>query len=313
MNDIEKIISEFDFFNIRTEAELQTEIADMIYLTISSTYEVINPMTNKIWLADDFYKEILPHLKGDLQEGYFFNELIKCAKKIYNLEKIEDVFNKCQAKINRAFDELGIVIVNSFSDIFEMLEIKNLKIVFPEKWFIPAIYKIVTEFLKTFKCERCKLGKQTAFKNQGEFSNEQILQIGKNLKGVSLSTKFDFFPTPHELVQKVQLWADIKENDVVLEPSAGTGDLISGLNKKNIVCIEINPILSEILVNKGFKYVYNCAFEDYKSSIEFDKIIMNPPFSKRLDAKHIKLAFEKLKKRRCACCNSFGRNFIFYR
>lgn len=296
MNDIEKekIINDFDFFNIQTEAQLQKEIADMIYLIISSTYEVIQPLQNKIWLADDFYKEVLSCLKGDLLEGMFLWNLIECAKKIYNTEKIEDVFNACSKYINKAFDELEIVIIKDFSDIFNLLEIKDFKIVFPLKWFSPSIYKSVTEFLKTFNCERCKLGEQTAFKNQGEFSNEQILKIGKELKGVSLSTKFDFFPTPDEVVKKVQSLIDVKENDLILEPSAGTGSLIPGFKKENIICVELNPILTNILKEKKYN-VKNIPFEEFEPEQKFDKIIMNPPFSKRLDAKHIKRAFEMLK------------------
>lgn len=290
----EKIIESFDFYNIQTEAQLQEEIADMIYILISSTYEAIQPLQNKIWLASDFYKEILPHLAMDLEDTMFLGHLVNCAKKIYNTEKIEDVFDMCSSYINKAFDELEIVIVKDFSEIFEMLEIKDFKIVFPLKWFSPAIYKKVTEFLKTFDCERCKLGKQTAFKNQGEFSNEQILKIGKDLKGVSLSTEFNFFPTPIELVKKMQYLIDIKKDDLVLEPSAGTGSLIAGLKKENIVCIELNPILASILKEKKYN-VKNIPFEEYEPEQKFDKIIMNPPFHKRLDAKHIMRAFEMLK------------------
>lgn len=290
----EKIIKSFDFFNIQTEERLQEEIADMVYLIVTSTRETIEPLTNKIFTNTEFYKKILPCLEEDLEEVNFLGYMVKCAKKIYETEKIETVLDTCSIYINKAFDELGIIIVKDFSSIFDMLEIKDFKIIFPLKWFSPDVYKSVTEFLKTFKCKRCKVGKQTAFKNQGEFSNEQILKIGKELKGVSLSTKFDFFPTPAELVKKVHSLVEIKSDDLILEPSAGAGDLIRGLDKKNIVCVELNSILATILKEKKYN-VKNIAFEDFEPEQKFDKILMNPPFSKRLDAKHILRAFEMLK------------------
>ena len=83
MNDIEKekIIADFDFFNIKTEAQLQEEIADMIYLVVSCDEKIISPLTNKIWFADEFYAKIMPSLKEDLAEGMFFENLVRCAKK----------------------------------------------------------------------------------------------------------------------------------------------------------------------------------------------------------------------------------------
>ena len=175
----------------------------------------------------------------------------------------------------------------------ELLDINNNTLLLPEKWCSPKLYKQVGEFLKTFDCNRVKVKKRVGYKNNGEFTCEQIIHIGKKLNGVSLSEKFDFYPTPKELVERVQELAEIEDNtQTILEPSAGTGSLIDGLNKSNTTCVEINEVLATILEEKGYN-VYNCAFEDFDEDVKYDRIIMNPPFGKRMDAKHIVKAFNQ--------------------
>ena len=276
-----------------TEEEIKQEIAEFTEMVFSSYSEIINTLKNKTWTVEEFLEKIYPSMKCDIEEeGMYFHNIINQAKKLFQTDSVVEIYRYSTKELNEILETYhGVTIISDFKDIFSLLEIKENKILFPEKWFSPNIYKQVTEFLKTFDCERCKIKKQTGFTNKGEFTNEQILQIGKDLEGVSLSTKFDFFPTPKELVQKVQQLGEIKENDTILEPSAGIGSLIAGLSKENIQCVEINPILASILKNKGYK-VCNKSFEEVKSSTKFDKVLMNPPFSKRLDAKHIKLAFD---------------------
>lgn len=123
----------------------------------------------------------------------------------------------------------------------------------------------------------------------------------------------NFYPTPLTLTQELfnmineDIWSE--RNIRVLEPSAGKGDLIEGLkecykqrkierlkmiyknpNKYNtydynekfekcvvVDCIEIDPILSEVLKNKDYNVIHSdfLTFEDKF----YDLIIMNPPFS----------------------------------
>lgn len=277
-----------------TEKEIKKEIAEFSEMVFSSYYEIIAPLKNKTWTVEEFFEKIYPSIKIDIEEeGMYFHGIIKQAKALFHTDSTLEVYRHCSEELNELLQEYhNITIISDFKEIFSLLEIKENKILFPEKWFSPGIYKQITEFLKTFNCERCKVKKQTGFINKGEFTNEQILQIGRDLQGVSLSTKFDFFPTPKELVQKVQQLGEIKADSVILEPSAGIGGLVAGLPKENIQCVELNPVLSSILRNKGFA-VHNGPFESFESSGKFDRILMNPPFSKRLDAKHIRIAFDK--------------------
>lgn len=294
MSNVNEIIKKHALYKIETEKDLLTEIVDIAMMIVSSNgYETYKFYSDKILLLDDVIKDILPLLKDDI-EYCFLGGLMDCAYEVYGVNTPEEVFKICKPYFNLHFEECGVEVVDTFADAISYLENIDNMLVLPEKWFSQGIYKALGEFLKTFGCERTKYKKRVAFKNNGEFLNEQIIEIGKKLNGVSLSTKFDFFPTPHELVEKVQNFAEIKDTDTILEPSAGTGSLLKGLSNKNIDCVEMSDILFEILKSKGYN-VYNMDFADFTTDKKYDKIIMNPPFGKRLDAKHIVKAFDFLK------------------
>jgi hypothetical protein len=124
--------------------------------------------------------------------------------------------------------------------------------------------------------------------------------INNDLKIKELERKYigakinGFFPTPESLIQKKIELLELKENDIILEPSAGLGHIADQLRNKgakNLTCIEINTGLSEVLEAKGHKVIN----EDFlQHSGNYDKIIMNPPFENLQDIKHVKHAYSLL-------------------
>ena len=293
MVETKKTIASYGFYdegNIETQEQLINAIVRVSMMVATSYQDFYNKINNKILFIDDFIDALVIPCKEDMEGDYFLHNLLEAAKEIFNVLNYREVFYLCKERFNYFLEEENSQLVFTISDAFNLLEVNNNMLILPEKWFSDKIYKQIEEFLKTFECERIKYKKRVAYKNNGDFTLEQIINIGKSLNGVSLSTKFDFFPTPEELAQTVRDLAEIQDNDTILEPSAGTGSLLKGLNKNKIQCIEKNPILAEILKTKGFK-VCNKAFEDVKSNTKFTRIIMNPPFSNRLDAQHILNAF----------------------
>ena len=98
---------------------------------------------------------------------------------------------------------------------------------------------------------------------------------------------------------------DLKMIQSILEPSAGSGNIIEALKQKeklyttsyskfyfDIDCIESDQNLQSILKGKNFRVVYN-DFLTYDTMKEYDLIIMNPPFSN--GCKHLLLNAETLK------------------
>ena len=111
-----------------------------------------------------------------------------------------------------------------------------------------------------------------------------------------------FYPTPEIISEYVIRTADVKENDKVLEPSAGRGNLLkflpSNISKHNITCIEISEIFSKILLTK-YPNTLNTDFLKWsekalQTNKRYDKIIMNPPFSDGRCVAHIQAAAKLL-------------------
>lgn len=261
---------------------------------LSQTWYMVNLITScdKTMLAEEYVDYCMPCIQGDLVEGYHLNWLVETAKKHFNCTA-KEVILRC---LSYTWDlsEDGIYLIKDIEEAINTLEIIDCKLVYPERWFSKELYSKISELLKTFDFVRTKYKGRVAYEREGEFTAEQVLQVAKELKGISLSTQFNFFPTPSEVVSRVQELAYIQDEDYILEPSAGTGSLIAGLNKDKIYCVEMNEVLCGILRSKGYNTVSK-SFEEAIFTCKFDKILMNPPFQKRTDAKHIAQAFENLK------------------
>jgi len=104
----------------------------------------------------------------------------------------------------------------------------------------------------------------------------------------------DFFPTPAGIAQQMIEAADLKEGMSVLEPSAGMGHIAEQIREAGVDpdVVEFSGDRRELLEAKGFNVVANDFME---ASGEYDRIIMNPPFSDRRDAQHVRHAYNLLK------------------
>lgn len=114
----------------------------------------------------------------------------------------------------------------------------------------------------------------------------------QNTKGIGV----DFFPTPKTLAARLVEMADIKPGMRVLEPSAGKGDIAEAVKAiapdAKIETVEMSHKLQELLKLKGFDVV-GSDFMDHTG--EYDRIVMNPPFSKGMDVDHVRHAYALLK------------------
>lgn len=114
----------------------------------------------------------------------------------------------------------------------------------------------------------------------------------------------DFYPTPENIIDKMLFDIDFKMIGAILEPSAGKGNIVEAIQKKekylqssyynkdfhfDIDAIEADQNLCAILKSKNIRVVYN-DFLTYDTMKEYDIIIMNPPFSN--GCKHLLKALE---------------------
>lgn len=97
----------------------------------------------------------------------------------------------------------------------------------------------------------------------------------------------EFYPTPMKLMEKIFDGVDWKKVKVVLEPSAGKGDMAQFILEQmeknycyepDLDCIEIEPELRNTLTGAGFRVVHD-DFLTFRTFKRYDLIAMNPPFS----------------------------------
>lgn len=121
-----------------------------------------------------------------------------------------------------------------------------------------------------------------------------------------------FFPTPREIIDLMLDHAQIQPGHMVLEPSAGKGDIADAIAERynvcdcqldlqpeeiRLTCIEVNHTLAGICTAKGHDCIRNDFLEtsDGGGSPFWDRVVMNPPFERGQDVDHVRHAYAALK------------------
>ena len=129
-------------------------------------------------------------------------------------------------------------------------------------------------------------------------------------QGVKVVSANQLFPTPPAIARQLVELADIQPGQKILEPSAGTGNLIQAIYSKVqadwviLQAVEINGELVRTIQEYRQKVLYS---NDYNFRIEqadflewygtetYHRIVMNPPFENASDIKHVLRAYSLLK------------------
>jgi len=136
----------------------------------------------------------------------------------------------------------------------------------------------------------------------GADAAERIEQIILTGDVVVPKDEFEFFPTPAIVARQVIDLADIRDGMMVLEPSAGRGALASMAQQAaaNVVIdmYELMPENNQALVDLNLPLSGVAPVGDFleiKPTPVYDRVVMNPPFGKRADIKHVLHALNFLK------------------
>lgn len=117
--------------------------------------------------------------------------------------------------------------------------------------------------------------------------------------GVKVVVADQLFPTPPDLAARMVDLARIHPDHVVLEPSAGTGELLKAIgNQPDKVAVEISPQLVAGLTRCGVSglTVHEGDFLELAAGLPtVDRVVMNPPFANAVDIRHILAAHSLLK------------------
>lgn len=102
----------------------------------------------------------------------------------------------------------------------------------------------------------------------------------------------DFYPTPIDVVERMLMNADVT-GKIILEPSAGSGNIVDVLNArlaKDVIACEIDDKLRKVLSGKCNVIASDFLSLTSEDVSHIDMIVMNPPFSRAEE--HILHAYE---------------------
>jgi predicted RNA methylase len=125
---------------------------------------------------------------------------------------------------------------------------------------------------------------------------ETVLLTGS----VEDTSHLGFFATPAPLAKRLVELAHIDPDHICLEPSAGTGSIVSELvaivGQEGVVAVEIDDQRAAVLTASfpGVT-VHQRDFMDIPAAEAADRVVMNPPFAQRQDIAHVRHAFRFLR------------------
>ena len=111
--------------------------------------------------------------------------------------------------------------------------------------------------------------------------------------------EFQFFETPGSLAARMAEMADIKPTDDILEPSAGRGAIVVALRKYRFRSLTMFELSRENYAFLSGLKLGTALHDDFLKEdcggFKFDKIVMNPPFSRSQDCDHVTHAYSMLR------------------
>lgn len=126
---------------------------------------------------------------------------------------------------------------------------------------------------------------------------EQVLLTGTV---VDQRNELQFFPTPPPIVDQLIDLADIRPGMTVLEPSAGNGAIAraAAAAGADVWCVEVDPKhRAALFAIDGVTTIRTADFLSVTPDIglRVDRVVMNPPFARFADVRHVTHALSFLK------------------
>lgn len=193
-------------------------------------------------------------------------------------------------------NEVKVKISDENKEIFKQGRIEGNLYFLPNSPLDRAKYVEINKVLELCGAKWNRAKKAHVF--ESEEKAQSLIEAQEKGEVVDKKKTFQFFETPKELAKQMVKLAEIKYVDYeepvddadllqdVIEPSAGRGAICDEIDGSRCLfrCTELDPENAKILEEKG--YPVFCG--DFLTSTEqADRFIMNPPFTKGQDAKHV--------------------------
>lgn len=143
-------------------------------------------------------------------------------------------------------------------------------------------------------------GKWNRAKKGHVFAGDPMAKLGVALDtGVSVDEKqlYQAFFTPPEVADYVAATADVFQR-CVLEPSAGDGALVRACLEQGCECVhavEIHPDHAERIGERTALQITVADFFQLHPQAIYERVVMNPPFTKGQDRRHVEHALKFVK------------------
>ena len=135
-------------------------------------------------------------------------------------------------------------------------------------------------------------------KESAEIFPKEDRELQRKIEALQFSKIPGYFPTPGPVIDLMLDHAGIDSEMSVLEPSAGSGAIMDRLKELDptlkLYGYEVNYTLAEILETKGH-HVSRIDFLSVSVNSRYDRIIMNPPFTRGCDIRHTRHALQMLR------------------
>lgn len=183
-------------------------------------------------------------------------------------------------------------IENDILSILERCSIEGNAVRLPNEQLDRSTYQKVNKALELIGGKWNKSAKAHLFQDSPLDIFDNLLLTGQveDIKKV-----YQYFPTPKNVAKRVIEEACISKGNTVLEPSAGQGSLLSFIPEGCVSkCYELMPDNAKVLAQKNID-VECIDFMSVPANPVFDRVVMNPPFTKQQDIDHVLHAYNFLK------------------
>lgn len=160
------------------------------------------------------------------------------------------------------------------------------RLVLPGEQLARPLYEAVNKVLATMGGKWNRRAGAHLFEGDAGDVLESLLLTGRYR---DTKAELQQFYTPADLARRVVEAAGVQPGELVLEPSAGRGAIAQAAQVAGgrVTCMEIHRPNVEHLDGLGFYNVAEGDFLQEPADPAFDCVVMNPPFTKRQDVRHV--------------------------
>lgn len=182
---------------------------------------------------------------------------------------------------------------NEVLAVLDRAEVSEDRVVLTGGQLDRKLYVATNKVLEAAGGKWNRRAKAHIFDGSAEDAIENILLTGE----ITTRQEAAYFPTPLPIVKRLIELADIKPGMLVLEPSAGTGNIAREVaDITSVDCIELSSHnVERLIAEQIYRNVWGGYFHSFMPEPIYDRVVMNPPFAKQADIHHVNHALNFLK------------------